>query len=99
MKEWNERNSGPAFPDDADRSRQRTWDLPLAEASLAGLLDRADQISRARFLASRQRESGLWLHALPIPALGTLPDPETFRVAVALRVLRSVLHIDAGAIR
>lgn len=53
---------------------------------MVGLLERADQISRARFLASGLRESGLWLHALPTPALGTLLDPETFRVSVALRV-------------
>ena len=83
---WNERHTGPALPDDADLSRQRTWDLPLAEASAAGLLERADQISRARLLASGLRESGLWLHALPTQSLGTLLDSETFRVSVALRV-------------
>ena len=32
------------------------------------------------------KESGLWLHALPVPSLGTLLDSETFRIAVALRV-------------
>jgi len=86
------------LPDYAERSRQRTLDLPLADASVTCLLERADQISRARLLASRQRESGLWLHALPLPAFGTLLDPETFRVAVTL-MWRAVLPIYAGAVR
>ena len=83
---WNERHTGPALDVDADLSRQRTWDLPLAETTAAGLLERADQISRARLLAAGLRESGLWLHALPTPVLGTLLDSETFRVSIALRV-------------
>ena len=83
---WEERCAGLALAADADRSRQRTWDGPLVQASFDGLLERADQISRARLLAASSRESGLWLHALPVPSLGTLLDPESFRVAVALRV-------------
>ena len=67
-------------------SKQSTWDEPLMETVAAGLMERADQISRARLLAAARRESGLWLHALPSPALGTLLDPESFRIAVALRV-------------
>lgn len=83
---WEGRYVGPALAADADRSRQRTWDGPLARASFEGLLEGADQISRARLLAASSRESGLWLHALPVPSLGTLLDPESFRVAIALRV-------------
>jgi hypothetical protein len=83
---WQERNAGVALPEEADRGRQRTWDGPQSEAAAARLLEGTDQISRARVLASASRESGLWLHALPSPALGTLLDPESFRVAVALRV-------------
>ena len=56
------------------------------ETVAAGLMERADQISRARLLAAARRESGLWLHSLPSSALGTLPDSESFRIAVALRV-------------
>ena len=84
--EWRNRNAGVTLPDDADLGRQRTWDEPQSLSAADGLLDRADQTSRARLLAGRCRESGLWLHALPSPALGTLLDSETFRVAVALRV-------------
>ena len=50
------------------------------------LLDRPNQISRARILAAGCRESGPWLNALPSPALGTLLGSETFRISVALRV-------------
>ena len=60
--------------ENAHRVRQMTWDLPLAE------------VARDRILASSCKESGLWLHAYPTPALGTLLDPEIFRIAVALRV-------------
>jgi len=83
---WHEKNAGLALPDSADRSRQRTWDRPQMEAVASGLLERADQVSRARILAASERESGLWLNVLPAPTIGTLLDPETFRIAVALRV-------------
>ena len=46
----------------------------------------ADQVCRARLLATaqRERESGAWLSALPVSSLGTLLDSESFRVAIAL---------------
>ena len=37
-------------------------------------------------MATAQKESGAWLNALPVSSLGTLLDPESFRVAIALRV-------------
>lgn len=40
----------------------------------------------ARLRAVSQPESGLWLHALPSPQLGTLLDNDSLRVAVALRL-------------
>ena len=83
---WSQRNAGIALPDGGDMGRQRTWDGPQSEAAAARLLEVANQTSRARLVAAACRESGLWLHALPTPSLGTLLDPETFRVAVALRV-------------
>ena len=55
-------------------------------ATAARLLEEADQLSRARLLASTSRESRLWLHALHVPTLGTLLVAESFRVAIALRV-------------
>ena len=40
------------------------------------LKEGADQVSRARLLAAAERESGLWLQALPSASLGTLLDSE-----------------------
>ena len=85
-QDWLERHLGVSLADDVDKSRQRSWDLPLAEDKRNQLLESSDQVSRARILAASSRESGLWLHALPVPSLGTLLEPETFRIAVALRV-------------
>ena len=86
VDEWHNGNAGVALPEDASLGRQGTWDGPVAEASAARLLEAADQISRARLLAAAKRESGLWLHAIPSEALGTLLDPDSFRVSIALRV-------------
>ena len=61
-------------------------DEPKSVATAARLLEEADQLSKARLLASASRESGLWLHALPVPSLGTLLDAESFSIAIALRV-------------
>ena len=45
-----------------------------------------DMVSRARLMATAQKESGAWLNDLPVSSLGTLLDYESFRVAIALRV-------------
>ena len=58
--------------------------------SLVSLLNSVDQVTRARLLAAASKESGTWLHAVPVPSLGTQLDPESLRVAVALRVGASV---------
>ena len=78
--------AGRALPDDASRDRQKSWDEPLSKVAADRLLEEADQISRARLLAAASRESGLWLHAIPSPPLGTLLDPESFRIAIALLI-------------
>ena len=70
---------------DAARS-QRAWDSAVAEKSRNALLASANQLDHARLLAAGTAESGAWLHAMPSATLGTLLDPETLRVAVALRV-------------
>jgi len=84
--EENWRQRGAVLTEGSDLGKQKTWDLPLVERAHERLLESADQVTRARILASSCRESGLWLHAHPIPSLGTLLDPETLRIAVALRV-------------
>ena len=86
VDQWRVRNQGGDLVEDTERFRQKAWDLPLAERAKGTLLDASDQVMRARILAASRRESGLWLHALPVLTLGTLLEPETFRIAVALRV-------------
>jgi len=84
--EWQTKVGGGPPNGDADTWKQKTWDLPLAEAAKDRLLAMSDQIAKARILASSSRESGTWLHALPSLTLGTLLEPESFRIAIALRV-------------
>ena len=50
------------------------------------MLLEADQMSRARLMATAQKESGARLNALQVSSLGTLLDSESFRVVIALRV-------------
>ena len=76
----------PAEPPAGDATRsQRAWDSVLAGKMRNRLLSVANQLDRARLLAAGTAESGAWLHALPSASLGTLLDPSTSRVAVALR--------------
>ena len=50
------------------------------------MLLEVDQVSRVRLMVTAHKESGAWLNALPVSSLGTLLDPESLRVAIALRV-------------
>ncbi|XP_043202745.1 uncharacterized protein LOC122370853 [Amphibalanus amphitrite] len=77
----------PAEPPTGDAARsQRAWDSVLADKVRSSLLATATQVEQARLFAAGTVESGAWLHALPSASLGTLLDPPTLRVAVALRV-------------
>ena len=84
VESWRRASGGAPLPDDP--SRQKAWDLPIVERNWENMLRVADQVCRARLLATAQRESGAWLNALPVSSLGTLLDSESFRVAIALRV-------------
>ena len=50
------------------------------------MLLEAEQVSRARLMATTQKETGAWLNALPVSSLGTLLESEVFRVAIAIRM-------------
>ena len=77
--------SGSAsLPDDP--RRQKAWDLPIVKKTWDNMLLEADQVSKSRLMATAQKECGAWLNALLVSSLGTLLDPESFRVAIALRV-------------
>ena len=86
VESWRGASGGASLKLPDDLSRQKAWDLPIAERNWENMLRVADQVSRARLLATGQRESGVWLSALPVSSFGTLLDSESFRVAIALRV-------------
>ena len=88
VESWRGASGGAPLPDDP--SRQKAWDLPIVERNWENMLRVADQVSRARLRATVQKETGAWLHTLPVLSLGTLLDSESFRVAIALRVVAVV---------
>ncbi|KAI5731208.1 hypothetical protein M8J77_006335 [Diaphorina citri] len=45
-----------------------------------------NDLDKARYLASTQKESNAWLQALPSRSVGTLLDNNTFRISLALRL-------------
>ena len=84
VESWRGASSGASLPDDP--RRQKAWDLPIVKKNWDNMLLEADQVSRARLMATAQKESGAWLNALPVSSLGTLLVPESFRVAISIRV-------------
>ena len=74
-------------PEDAAACKQRVWDSIHIKSTSQRLLDNAaDEEERARLLSVTTRESGAWLRALPVTALGLRMDDNTVRVAVGLRL-------------
>lgn len=66
---------------------QQTWDNRCCEVQADLLLDAvADDVERARLLASRAPGSGDWLGALPLSSIGLKMDNATVRIAVGLRL-------------
>ena len=84
--EWSRGHDRPPPPYPADM-RQKAWDIPRVEESYDALLNNAtDPRSRARLLAVATRESGAWLHALPVSSLGLRMEDDVVRIAVGLRL-------------
>ena len=84
VESWRGAGGGASLPDDP--RCQKAWDLPIVKKNWGNMLLEADQVSRVRLMATAQKEYRAWLNALPVTSLGTLLDPESFRVAIALRV-------------
>ena len=84
VESWRGASGGASLPDDS--WCQKAWDLPIDKRNWDYLLLEADQVFRARLMATAQNESWAWLNALPVSSLGTLLDTESLRVAIALRV-------------
>ena len=75
------------FPDSLAEHQQKRWDTPKVSALAKSLLDNAtDPRSRAHLLAAAAKESGDWLNALPVSALGLRMDDNTIMVMVGLRL-------------
>ena len=86
IAKWRHINSAAVEPQGEAEASQKAWDQAACQQKLNHLLSNSSQVDRARILAASQRESGQWLNAVPVPSLGTLLDPETRRVSLALRL-------------
>ena len=64
-----------------DLRRQKSWDHPIVKRKCDNMLREADRVSKARLLATAEKESRAWLNALPVSS-----DSESFRVAIVFRV-------------
>ena len=74
------------FPDSSVSGQQSAWDDAASIAYSNQLMSGRDQIDTARLLASCQPHTAAWLQAMPVPSLGLHLDPDTVRIAVALRL-------------
>ena len=83
VESWRGASGGASLPDNP--RRQKAWDLPIVKKNWDNMLLEADHVSRARLMATAQKESGAWRNALPV-SLGTVLNPESLRVAIAVRV-------------
>ena len=83
---WSAGHSHPA-PEGAAASWQKGWEVAGTTTTANRLLsEAADDTERARLLAVAAPESGAWLRALPVSALGLRMDDDTVRIAVGLRL-------------
>ena len=74
-------------PEGAAVCKQSAWDGLRATVASERLLSRAgNDEEHARLLSVSTKESGAWLRALPVSALGLRVDDDTVRVAVGLRL-------------
>ena len=86
LKSWHQGHNDPP-PVASDAFCQKNWDTPRVTAVADALLRAApDETARARLLASQRRETGEWLQAPPMSALGLRMDNEVIRVAAGLRL-------------
>ena len=86
LEEFKRLISSEDFPKGQDACKQRHWDDLVCAVAKEQLLERANQIDRARLLAAYTPHTAAWLQAIPASNLGLQLDADTVRVAVALRL-------------
>ena len=85
-QEWKDATGLDETPDLSNASKQKAWDEMRSEQLRTSLIDQGSQLDRCRLLAASKAESGAWLHATPVPTLGTHLSAPTLRTAIAFRV-------------
>ena len=65
---------------------QKSWDQPIVEAQYSSLLSGASPKNKARLLVAGRKESGAWLNAPPVTALGLRMENIVITTAVGLRL-------------
>ena len=85
---WSHSVSSPTAepPRGISATHQKAWDKPVIERSFSTLITNADQRTKARLLASQQKESGAWLSAPPVSSLGLRMSDDSIRIAISLRL-------------
>ena len=84
LKAWSVGHTEPPPPVEVAHC-QKAWDVPRVNAAFKAIQDAApDATTQARLLAACRKESGAWLHALPIASLGLCMDDKVVRVAMGL---------------
>ena len=83
---WSQGHENPP-PSGTAAHVQKSWDMCKVVTTAESLLENAsDDMARARLLAVSTKESGAWLHALPISSVGLRMDDNTVRVAAGLQL-------------
>ena len=81
-------------PEGVGAMRQKSWDVAGSQALAQQLLEGADdEACRARLLASAVKESGAWLHAVPVTSLGLRLDDDSVRIGVGLAILAVIVAV------
>ena len=75
---WISADIGVYEPEGLSWLSQKAWDVEVARVSFVSLLNSADQVTSTLLLAAATKESGMWLHAVPVPSLGTQLDTSVY---------------------